>query len=280
MTRYDVTGSEGDFQPGSEEGVLHNKLGLTRKQDIDDAEAELLQALYEQELSASIERLTFDDIKRWHRQWLGNLYEWAGSLRTVNLSKGDFHFAAAAQLPLLIGGFEQEYLGRFSDLPGMDDDRVVEFLAQSHVEFILIHPFPGRERPHVAVTAGCHGGKGGLSAPGLPAVGRQQGLLLQIDPGRCHGRLPAHGAPDQGCIGTAALKANSPVCRQLASVSRGKRRLPDDSRFSISFEDSPVSIALELATERRICSLLMVCFVVVRRRVIFALLRFPTIPEL
>lgn len=26
-------------------------------------------------------------------------------------------------------------------LPGMDDDRVVEFLAQSHVEFILIHPF-------------------------------------------------------------------------------------------------------------------------------------------
>lgn len=141
MTRYDVTGSEGDFQPGSEEGVLRNKLGLTRKQDIDDAEAELLQALYEQELSATIERLVFDDIKRWHRQWLGNLYEWAGSLRTVNLSKGDFHFAAAAQLPLLIGGFEQAYLGRFSDLPGMDDDRVVAFLAQSHVEFILIHPF-------------------------------------------------------------------------------------------------------------------------------------------
>lgn len=141
MTRYDVAGSEGDLQPGSEEGMLRNKLGLTRKQDIDDAEAELLQALYEQELSATIERLAFDDIKRWHRQWLGNLYEWAGSLRTVNLSKGGFHFAAAAQLPLLIGGFEQEYLGQFSDLPRMDDDKVVEFLAQSHVEFILIHPF-------------------------------------------------------------------------------------------------------------------------------------------
>ncbi len=141
MSRYDVTNSEGDFQPGGEEGVLRNRLGLTRKQDIDAAETELLQALYELVLSDSSETLTFDDIKRWHHLWLGNLYEWAGSLRTVNMSKGDFHFAAAAQLPRLIDAFEQEFLSRFSELSEMDDEAVVQYLAQSHVEFILIHPF-------------------------------------------------------------------------------------------------------------------------------------------
>jgi cell filamentation protein len=141
MSRYDVTNSEGDFQPGGEEGVLRNRLGLTRKQDIDAAETELLQALYEHVLSDPREILIFDDIKRWHHLWLGNLYEWAGSLRTVNMSKGDFHFAAAAQLPRLIDAFEQEFLSRFSELPEMDDEAVVQYLAQSHVEFILIHPF-------------------------------------------------------------------------------------------------------------------------------------------
>lgn len=141
MSRYDVTNSEGDFQPGGEEGVLRNRLGLTRKQDIDAAETELLQALYELVLSDSSETLTFDDIKRWHHLWLGNLYEWAGSLRTVNMSKGDFHFAAAAQLPRLIDAFEKEFLIRFSELSEMDDEAVVQYLAQSHVEFILIHPF-------------------------------------------------------------------------------------------------------------------------------------------
>jgi cell filamentation protein len=141
MSRYDVNNSEGDFQPGGEEGVLRNRLGLTRKQDIDDAETELLQALYEHVLSDSSEILTFDDIKRWHHLWLGNLYEWAGSLRTVNMSKGDFHFAAAAQLPRLIDAFEKEFLSRFSELSEMDDEAVVQYLAQSHVEFILIHPF-------------------------------------------------------------------------------------------------------------------------------------------
>lgn len=141
MSRYDVTNSEGDFQEDGEEGVLRNTLGLKSKLDIDDAETELLNALYEEVLTQKWAALTFDDIKYWHYQWLGNLYDWAGGLRTVNMSKGNFHFAAATQLPRLISTFEDQYLSRFSILPDMTDSEVVEYLAASHVEFILIHPF-------------------------------------------------------------------------------------------------------------------------------------------
>lgn len=141
MSRYDISSSEGDFQPDGEEGVLLNRLGLTLKRDIDDAETELLDALYTRVLIQSRSSVTFKDIKHWHHQWLGNLYEWAGALRTVNMSKGEFHFAAATQLPRLIDEFENEYLSRFSTLSDMSDKEVVKYLAQSHVEFILIHPF-------------------------------------------------------------------------------------------------------------------------------------------
>ncbi|WP_370278793.1 Fic/DOC family protein [Pontibacterium sp.] len=141
MSRYDVTSSEGEYQPGGEEGVLRNRLGLTLKQDIDDAETELLDALYLVVLEQSWATLSMSDIQRWHRQWLGNLYDWAGETRTVNMSKGDFHFAAAGQLPALIKQFDKQYLSRFEQLPDLADDEVVNLLAESHVEFILIHPF-------------------------------------------------------------------------------------------------------------------------------------------
>lgn len=141
MSRYDVTNSEGEFQPGGEDGVLRNIPGLTCLGDIEYAETELLDALYEKVLTQEWDTLVFDDIRQWHRQWLGNLYEWAGSLRTANMSKGAFHFAAAGQLPGLVDDFEQGYLQQFADLPDMSDEEVVQYLAESHVEFILIHPF-------------------------------------------------------------------------------------------------------------------------------------------
>ncbi len=34
------------------------------------------------------QRFTADDIRVMHHRWLGELYEWAGEYRTVNLSKG------------------------------------------------------------------------------------------------------------------------------------------------------------------------------------------------
>ncbi|WP_298719631.1 Fic family protein [uncultured Oceanisphaera sp.] len=141
MNRYNATGHEAEDQPGTEPGVLRNLLGLTSIQDIEDAEAELLNDLYIHVLPQPCDTLTFADIQRWHRQWLGKLYQWAGQLRTVNMSKGDFHFAAADQLPRLVSTFELDFLSQLADLNTWPEDAVIRYLAQSHVEFILIHPF-------------------------------------------------------------------------------------------------------------------------------------------
>ena len=141
MSRYDVNGSEGSEEPGADAGVLENLPGITSKNDIDDAETELLDALYQNIFDNFPEQLTFDLIKTWHQRWFGNLYPWAGEFRSVNMSKGDFHFAAANQLPALALNFETEYLQQFQRLSEYDDESVVQYLAESHVEFILIHPF-------------------------------------------------------------------------------------------------------------------------------------------
>ena len=141
MSRYDATGNEAEFQLHGEIGVLRNSLGLVNKQDIDDAETELLQALYEKVLSQDLHKLTFNDVQSWHRQWLGNLYTWAGKLRSVNISKGDFHFAIVQQLSPLINKFEIDFLQGFTKLSEISDAEVIRYMAESHVEFILIHPF-------------------------------------------------------------------------------------------------------------------------------------------
>lgn len=141
MSRYEVSGSEGTKEPGADEGVLENLPGITSKNDIAEAETELLDALYQAIFDDFPERLSFDQLRGWHLRWLGNLYSWAGEFRSVNMSKGDFHFAAASQLPTLASDFEVGYLEQFVSLPEYDDEAVIQYLAESHVEFILIHPF-------------------------------------------------------------------------------------------------------------------------------------------
>lgn len=47
-------------------------------------------------------RFTAQDLCDCHRSWLGDIYEWAGHYRRVNVSKEGFPFAAAAQVPALM----------------------------------------------------------------------------------------------------------------------------------------------------------------------------------
>jgi len=43
------------------------------------------------------QRFTADDIRVMHHRWLGELYEWAGEYRTVNLSKGGVHICRGGE---------------------------------------------------------------------------------------------------------------------------------------------------------------------------------------
>ena len=143
MSRYEVPRSEGGYEPGSGGLVLCNRLGIRDPAVMDDAELLLLERLYRSVLSVEFpdRRLRVADLKHWHHRWLGNLYGWAGHERSVNMAKGSFHFAAAAQLPRLLDEFQRECLNRFTPTHGFQDEVLVEALAVTHVELILIHPF-------------------------------------------------------------------------------------------------------------------------------------------
>jgi cell filamentation protein len=80
MSRYVVSGQQSTYQEGSDGEVLANKLGIVRREDIDEAELMLLRKLY---FSVLVEQpvrqaITVRLIREWHRRWLGNLYSWAG----------------------------------------------------------------------------------------------------------------------------------------------------------------------------------------------------------
>ena len=141
--RYAVHGAQGEYQPGSNDLVLANKLGFQSVEDMDELELELLQRLYEDVLMEHLPNrtLTADDLKTWHRRWLGNVFDWAGQERSVTMSKDGFPFAASAQIPRLLAEFERSYLARWTPCYDMETDALVEAIAITHVEFILIHPF-------------------------------------------------------------------------------------------------------------------------------------------
>ncbi len=142
--RYDTSlNVEGMYQPGSNNLVLVNKLAITNPAEMDDTELELLNALYQDVLSnvTREQKLTVADIFEWHRRWLGNVYDWAGQERSVNMSKGNFHFTAANQIPFMLQEFESKFLGVLTPCYLMDEIALVDAIAKVHIEFILVHPF-------------------------------------------------------------------------------------------------------------------------------------------
>ena len=142
--RYDTQGNEeGRFEPGSNGRVLANKLGISDVEEMEDVELDLLNWLYE-DILGSVEAdhgITVADICEWHRRWLGNVYAWAGRYRTINMSKGDFPFAASGQIARLMDSLEKDILRVHTPCTGMSEVQLTEALSIVHVELVLIHPF-------------------------------------------------------------------------------------------------------------------------------------------
>lgn len=143
MNRYQVLGREGEFQPESGGLVLANMQDITDPDEMNTAELYLYEQLYTEVLAVALPRrsLTAADICDWHRRWLGQIYPWAGQLRSVNMSKDGFPFAAASQLQRLLANFEARQLCRLTPCMGLAIGQLIAAIAEVHVELILIHPF-------------------------------------------------------------------------------------------------------------------------------------------
>ena len=142
--RYDTSKNiEGQFQPGSQGQVLSNKLKIIDPGEMNDVELNLLKQLNLSVLDdVTVDQtITSDDLCEWHRRWLGNVYEWAGQYRAVNMGKGDFQFATAHLVPNLMEEFNRKFLTNYTPCSGMDEEKLIDALAIVHIEYILVHPF-------------------------------------------------------------------------------------------------------------------------------------------
>jgi cell filamentation protein len=95
---------EDQYEPGSNNQVLKNKLGITSPEEMDDAEAIALKEATDKLVRTfdKHHRFTAADICGFHKIWLDGIYSWAGKYRQLNVSKGDFPFAAAIHIQSLM----------------------------------------------------------------------------------------------------------------------------------------------------------------------------------
>ena len=118
-------------------------MGITDSSEMDDIELDLLEQLTESILHKVSEdqTITIADLSEWHRRWLGNVYDWAGQYRSVNMGKDDFQFAAAHFIHGLMNKLGDDFLSIYTPCNEMDEEQLIEALANVHIEYILIHPF-------------------------------------------------------------------------------------------------------------------------------------------
>ena len=86
-------------------------------------------SLFESSLLDSIEVGTVNGLKQIHAYLFGGLYDFAGQIRTVNISKGGFQFAMAQYLPETLNKIEKMSESTFDEI------------ADKYVEMNIAHPF-------------------------------------------------------------------------------------------------------------------------------------------
>jgi cell filamentation protein len=72
---------------------------------------------------------------------LGGIYEWAGTYRTLELSKGGFQWPPAHMVAPNMERFEAGLLREHTPCRPAALSEVAERIAEVHAELLLIHPF-------------------------------------------------------------------------------------------------------------------------------------------
>ena len=113
--------------------VLQNKLNITNQIELNKAEEKIskqkAKRLFE---SGDINRLeagTFAGLAQIHAYLFGEIYEFAGKLRDVNIAKGNFRFVPLMYLP--------QALEQISAMPQQTFEQIIE----KYVEMNIAHPF-------------------------------------------------------------------------------------------------------------------------------------------
>lgn len=113
--------------------ALDNKLNITDSAELARVEERISKAraleLFETGLLDSLEVGTFAGLKKIHSFLFGDIYDFAGKLRTVNIAKGSFRFAPVMYLEAALQNIDK--------MPQSNFDEIIE----KYVEMNVAHPF-------------------------------------------------------------------------------------------------------------------------------------------
>ena len=113
--------------------VLENKLGITNSSELANMEEKISKKkaleLFEFKLLDNMQAGTFETLSFIHKHLFGEIYDFAGEIRTVNLAKGNFRFA-----PLM---YLESSLKNIDIMPQSTFDEIIE----KYVEMNIAHPF-------------------------------------------------------------------------------------------------------------------------------------------
>ena len=119
--------------------VLINKLSITNEADLEAVEIELTQLRIEQ-FDPIFDDISFSALCEIHHFLFQDLYQWAGQIRAVDISKGDTRFATMSRIEpeankLFLQLKHEDYL---LNLPRT---QFISRLAHYYCELNIIHPF-------------------------------------------------------------------------------------------------------------------------------------------
>ena len=120
--------------------TLINKLNLTDSDELYNAEMELaLMRLWELQMKPIKGNFGFDHLKSIHRYLFQDIYEWAGKVRTVEISKGNI-FCTTRCIPDYARTVFGSYYPKCYEAR-RDRDSFIRVLADNYGDLNALHPF-------------------------------------------------------------------------------------------------------------------------------------------
>ena len=113
--------------------ILDNKLGITNQIELSQVEEKMskqkAKQLFDLDTLSKVEVGTFEGLAYIHKYLFVDIYDFAGKVREVNISKNDFRFAPVMYL--------EQSLKYVTAMPQSSFDEIVE----KYVEMNIVHPF-------------------------------------------------------------------------------------------------------------------------------------------
>ena len=121
--------------------VLINKLGIQDQSELNSVERQFVLLKSSQaEQETIFKNIDFNFYKELHKQLFGDLYEWAGTVRSMNISKKGTIFCNFEDIER-IGTLKFQRLAEQNYLKGLTKSRFIDELTEFYHDMNMLHPF-------------------------------------------------------------------------------------------------------------------------------------------